>query len=222
MLPPYVKMGTVCFSATLVPVYELTQNHIQKELSRNTENLRSELQKYRSLPVSLFLRLGIAYPMTTTRCCSFCSCETPPLPWLPLLEVVDSVPSEGSLSRPPAPGIPLRPACSTRNTTLLRRLTKRSTDAAGGDSLTLLWKHIALTTDMYGRKSSRYLTYIFVHGRGVWISEDQPISHSFDYIHTHTHTHTQKSQFDVRAFPSAHRGRSYIPYMIAGVNRQKA
>ena len=59
----------------------------------------------------------IAYPMKTTRC--FCFCVTPPP-----LELVDSVPSEGSLSRPPEPGIPLRFACSARNTTPLRDLSK--------------------------------------------------------------------------------------------------
>ena len=72
-----------------------------------------------------FSYIGNAYPMKTTRCCSFCVWDTPPP-----LEFVDSVANEGSLSRPPEPGMSLRLACCARNTTPLRGLSKWLSAAA--------------------------------------------------------------------------------------------
>jgi len=95
-----------------------------------------------------FSYIGNAYPMKTTRCCSFCVWDTPPPP----LEFVDSVPSEGSLSRPPEPGIPLLFSCSARNTTPLPDLSKWLSTAAS------LEAH-RTPTDMSGRKT-RYLLYM--------------------------------------------------------------
>ena len=94
-----------------------------------------------------FSYIGNAYPMKTTRCCSFCVWDTPPP-----LEFVDSVPSEGSLSRPPEPGIPLLFSCSARNTTPLLDLSKRLSPAAS------LEAH-RTRSDKSGRKTL-YLLYM--------------------------------------------------------------
>ena len=115
--------------------------------SRRLLRFRKKCSQTFPRPRQSFSYNGNAYPMNTTRCCSFCVWDTPPP-----LEFVDSVPSEGSLSRPPEPGIPLRFFCSARNTTPLRGLSKCLSPAAS------LEAH-RTPTYMSGRET-RYLLYM--------------------------------------------------------------